>query len=134
MPVWIVGEVLYGIGVDDEGDGETIRAPMPGVTLTDCPREDQWRVLEPASGNRAFDLQVRTSQWQFSEYDDNTANIGIGGALNRGRTRTVLELGTIKKKDCGECDLVIAGVRVARRMSRILNESARMRWVLHAHR
>ena len=64
----------------------------------------------PTSGNRSFGLQVRTSQWQFSEFDDNTRNIGLGAVLNRGRTRTVLELGAIKKKDCGECDVFMAGL------------------------
>ena len=64
----------------------------------------------PASGNRSFGLQVRTSQWQFAENDDNTRNIGVGGVFNRGRTRTVLELGMIQKKDCSDCDVFMAGV------------------------
>ena len=43
----------------------------------------------PASGNRAFGLQVRTSQWQFGEYDDNTTNIGIGASsIAAGRARS----------------------------------------------
>ena len=64
----------------------------------------------PAAGNRSTGLQVRTSRWQFAEDDDNTLNIGVGGVLNRGRTRSVLEVGMIKQADCSECDVFMAGV------------------------
>jgi hypothetical protein len=63
----------------------------------------------PVSG-KSFGFQVRGSHWQFAEDDDNTRNIGIGGVLVRGRTRTVLELGTISKQGCSECGGFMAGL------------------------
>lgn len=64
---------------------------------------------KPASG-KSLGLQARVSRWQFDVDDDNTTNIGLGVVLNRGRTRTVFELGASNVSGCGDCGMYMGGV------------------------
>lgn len=63
----------------------------------------------PASGT-SLGLQARASRWHFAANDDNTTNTSVGAVFNRGRTRTVLELGAANVSDCGDCGTYMGGV------------------------
>lgn len=77
----------------------------------------------PLSG-KSFGVQVRTSHWQFAADDDNTTNVGVGAVINRGRTRTVLEVGTINVSGCGDCGAYMGGVDVHVDLAQKTNKGA----------
>lgn len=63
-----------------------------------------------AASSPGTGAQIRVSNWQPNNSDDNTTSLGLGLVVNQGRARTVFEVGYITRTGCDECGGYMGGI------------------------